>query len=237
MPLMPTPIFEPAEWQMTRGERAALEGVLAATSPDLAIEIGTAQGGSLARVAAHCEEVHSFDLEHDPGREWPSNAVLHSGDSHALLPEFLAELTAAGRSLDFALVDGDHTADGVRRDMDDLLTSPTVSRTVILIHDTLNEIVREGLRAARIPERPGVVGCELDFVAGHLSAAGPFKGQLWGGLGLVLVDKEGGGSAFGAGEASPQNEFEDPFDVFSSYRGRAANASSGGVARILRRLR
>ncbi len=59
---------------MRYGERFALEGILESLKPRLAIEIGTAQGGSLRRIAAHAEEVHSFDivpeieaLEREPG--------------------------------------------------------------------------------------------------------------------------------------------------------------------------
>ena len=78
---------------MSLGERAALEGVLSALNPSLAIEIGTAEGGSLRRIAAHSAEVHSFDLvEPDPATAAIAHATFHSGDSHALLPAFLAEL-------------------------------------------------------------------------------------------------------------------------------------------------
>ncbi len=38
---------------------------------------------------------------------------------------------------------------------------------------------------------PRVVYADLDFVPGHLAASGPYEGQLWGGLGLVIVDSGG----------------------------------------------
>jgi len=47
---------------MSFGERAALEGILSQLTPDLALELGTAEGGSLERLAHHSAEVHSFDL-------------------------------------------------------------------------------------------------------------------------------------------------------------------------------
>jgi Methyltransferase domain len=176
-------------WQMTLGERAALEGLLVRLAPDLAIEIGTAQGGSARCIARHAREVHSFDLIHPEGLtdELP-NVVAHTGDSHLLVPAVLDRLAAAGRRVDFALVDGDHTADGVRRDVEDLLASPAVERTVIVAHDTANEEVRSGLVALDLAARPQVAYVDLDFVAGHLSAGGAFAGQLWGGLGLIVID-------------------------------------------------
>lgn len=210
-------LLEPRDWQMTLGERAALQGVLAALEPRLSIEIGTAQGGSLSRVAAASEEVHSFDLSHDAERKWPDNVQLHSGDSHALLPEFLAHLAAEGRNVDFVLVDGDHTADGVRRDVEDLLGSPAIGQTVIVLHDTLNDEVRRGITAARPERHPGVVHCDLDFIGGHLSVSGDYENHLWGGLGLILVDREG--KAFDLAAAADPT-FADNFAIFSDFRDR-----------------
>ena len=231
---MGLPLLEPRDWQMTLGERAALQGVLAALQPELSIEIGTAQGGSLGRVAAASKEVHSFDLEHDPGREWPPNVTLHSGDSHELLPAFLAELTEAGRNVDFALVDGDHTADGVRRDVEDLLASPAIGRTVIVLHDTLNDDVRRGITEARAKGRPEVVLHDLDFVGGHLSIAGEYENHLWGGLGLMLIDRDGG--HFNAAWAVDPT-FEDSFTVFNDFRDRRVWSQLSRRDRLRRKLR
>src|SRR5690242_11209014 len=92
----PIQILQDPDWQMSFGERAALEGVLAQRRPRLSIEIGTAEGGSLARIAAHSEITHSFDLVLPPQeiRDLPG-VTLHTGDSHELLPRLLAELAEA----------------------------------------------------------------------------------------------------------------------------------------------
>jgi len=79
---------------------------------------------------------------------------LHTGDSHVLLPELLARFTAEGRNVDFALVDGDHSSEGVRRDVEALLCSPAVRSTFIIAHNTGNEIVRAGLDAVRYDAWP-----------------------------------------------------------------------------------
>src|SRR5688572_15193961 len=105
-----SPVFADQSWQMTWGERFALEGLVSQLSPALAIEIGTAQGGSLRRIAAHAGEVHSFDIYPkvtELGERLP-NVVFHIGDSADLLPAMLTGLAAADRHVDFALVDGDH---------------------------------------------------------------------------------------------------------------------------------
>lgn len=173
---------------MSHGERAALEGLVAQIAPDLAIEIGTAEGGSLERIAAHSGEVHSIDLSYENLARRPENAVLHEGDSGAVLPELLAALSADGRNVDFALVDGDHSEAGARNDLQALLDSPAVGRTLILLHDSFDADVRQGIRSVGLAEHPKVAGFDLDFVPGRVGKLGAFAGQLLGGFALVIVD-------------------------------------------------
>jgi hypothetical protein len=187
--LHPHPVFEVSEPQMSGGERAALEGVLAQLRPRLAIEIGTAEGATLGRIAAHAGEVHSFDLFEpvlETGRL--ANVVLHTGDSHELLPRGLARLARDGRNVDFVLVDGDHSADGVRRDLEDLLASDALATTTILIHDTSNPTVRRGLDAVDWAAHAKVAEVDLDWLSGYLFTNPHFRHELWGGIGRIVVD-------------------------------------------------
>ena len=184
---MPVQIFADTVWQMSLGERAAVEGVLAQLKPELAIEIGSAEGACLRRIAAHAGEVHSFDLA-APVEEPPDNVTLHTGDSHELLPAFLARLADQSKTVDFVLVDGDHTPEGVRRDVEDLLDCTALAQTVILIHDTANERVRRGLDAVRFAAWPKVAHVELDWIPGQLFAEPALRNELWYGLGLVVLD-------------------------------------------------
>lgn len=191
-------LFDDPIWQMSLGERAAIEGLLSAVRPALAIEVGTAEGACLRRIAMHSGEVHSFDLITPSIPDLPANVRLHTGDSHALLPEVLAGFAAEGRNVDFVLVDGDHSADGVRRDVEALLASPAVADTVIVLHDTGNDIVRTGLDAVPYNAYPKVAHVDLDFVPGHLGRD-RFPGELWYGLGLVVVAADR--PAYGSGPA------------------------------------
>ncbi len=114
--------------------------------------------------------------------------TLHTGDSHKLLPELLAPFAEQGRNVDFALVDGDHSAEGVQRDIEDLLNSDAVRNTLILIHDVNNEQVRRGVDAVRYRTWPGVAYVELDCVPGYMFSEERLRHELWGGLGLIVVD-------------------------------------------------
>jgi Methyltransferase domain len=183
------PILRPSAWQMSFGDRAAVEGVLSQLKPDLAIELGTAQGGSLARIATHSREVHTFDLIEVPfDKSAFPNVTFHSGDSHVLLPKLLESLSEEGRNVDFVLVDGDHTVEGIKQDLEDLLSSAAIRDTIILLHDTANEVVRSGIELVPIEAYPKVAYVDFDFVAGHMFREPTLLHELWGGLGLVLVD-------------------------------------------------
>jgi hypothetical protein len=171
--LLATAVFADPEWQMHYGERFALEGLLATLRPTLSIEIGRAEGGSLRRIATHSGHVHSFDL----------------------VPEPLADLAAAGRTVDFALVDGDHSAEGVKRDAQALLDSPACRNTVIVFHDAANEEVRSGLEAVGFADNPHVLLSYLDFVPGFVVERGVYAMQIWNGLGLVVLGESREGPA------------------------------------------
>jgi hypothetical protein len=201
---------------MSPGERAAIEGVLAQSKPELAIELGTAQGGSLERIAAHSKEVHTFDLIEPPlDRSGLPNVEFHIGDSHQLLPRLLEGFASTQRNVDFALVDGDHSAEGVKNDIEDLLDSPAVRRAVILIHDTMNETVRAGIERVPFEAYPKVAYVELDFIPGYMFREPALLHELWGGLGLVVTNVAR--KAYFSGPIRPSRYFE-PFELIRASR-------------------
>jgi Methyltransferase domain len=196
---------------MSFGERAALEGVLSQHRPRLAVEIGTYEGGSLHFLAAHCGHVHTIDLyDLVEDRAQYSNVSFHTGDSKQLLPGLLEELEAEGLAVDLALVDGDHSAEGVRHDLESLLSSAATASTLILLHDTMNAETREGIESVGLSTHRRVIYHELDFVPGYEFAGGHFDGQVWGGLGLVLT---GESRQTGYRQTTAQTRYRRPFDV------------------------
>ena len=89
-----------------------------------------------------------------------------------LLPQTLRALQEQHKQVDFALVDGDHSAEGVRRDAQALLEADACAKTVVVFHDAANEDVRAGLEAMRFCEQPRVALALLDFVPGYLRRVG-----------------------------------------------------------------
>ena len=214
-------LFPASEWPMLPGERFVLEGTLASVKPEVSIEIGTFKGGSLARISAHSRIVHAFDRAFQPEvtpERFP-NVILHSGDSHELLPAVLAELATAGTNVDFALVDGDHSARGARRDLEDLLDSPSVGHTAILLHDTLNERVRAAFEAVDYAAYDKVSFVDLDLVQGRVRNEGPLENRRWDGLGLVVT-----GWSYPSEDVPPVYAGPDVVDAFL----RSLGDNSGG---------
>lgn len=213
------PVLADSTWQMAYGERLALEGLLTQVRPRLAVEIGTAEGGSLRRIATHSAEVHSFDVNPDVAAvvDAVPNATAHIGDSAELLPRVLAEFEAAGRNVDFVLIDGDHTYEGVQRDMRAVLESGACSRTVVVAHDSANDHVRDGLEALDLPAHRKVTLCLLDFVPGYLVVEGheTYSGAIWNGLALVLLD-----GSHSSTEAIVDADHENVSAVYRAYRER-----------------
>jgi len=173
--------------EMAYGEQAALVGVLAQLQPVLALEIGTYEGGSLALIAKFVQQVHTFDLVSHVKKPLP-NVTYHLGDSRRTVPALLSGFAAAGQSVDFVLIDGDHSRKGVAADVANLLDSPAVTRAVVLLHDVANEGVRAGIRDAGL-NRPKIAYANLSFVPPWEHT--PVLREVWGGLGILVIDEDG----------------------------------------------
>lgn len=172
--------------EMSPGEQAVLEGLLAMVEPKVSVEIGTYTGGSLWHIASRSDEVHTFDLVSHVTEKLP-NVTYHLGDSAIEVPRVLSALAADGKSVDFAFVDGDHARAGVRRDTENLLNSPAMRRGVIAFHDIANEDVRAGVQDG-IRGRTDLAFVDLSFVVP--AATSRLLGEAWGGLGVVIVDPD-----------------------------------------------
>jgi SAM-dependent methyltransferase len=181
-------------WQMLSPERIALAGLLARLRPRRALEVGVFHGGSLALIAQFCEHVWALDVDPEvPNRfRVPSNVDLRIGDPTNLLSNMLDELDSADESLDFVLMDADHSADGIRRDIQTFIHRPKPPRepTFILMHDSGNPECRRGISSAGWAACPFVHHVELDFVPGQIAEYAAIRHgriEVWGGFALAYL--------------------------------------------------
>jgi cephalosporin hydroxylase len=134
------------------GELLRLAELVKERRPQVVVEIGTANGGTLfcfARLSAPQALLVSIDLPggvHGGGYPVWKRALYRSfaregqriellrGDSHAPSMRRRLEGLLAGRAIDLLLVDGDHTYEGVRRDYE--LYAPLVrAGGLVAFHD------------------------------------------------------------------------------------------------------
>jgi glycosyltransferase involved in cell wall biosynthesis len=172
-------------WQMHDSERLALTAVLARSRPTCAIEVGTYHGGSLSLISQYAEMVFSIDI--DPAvvarAGHMKNVSFLTGRSDEILPRLLEELDMAGIAPDFVLIDGDHSAEGVKRDASIVLNYVPKKAMIVLLHDSFNPGCRRGMLETAWHTSPYCHAVEIDFVPGRvIEHDGPSKGELWGGL-------------------------------------------------------
>jgi len=185
-----------ANWQMLPVERMALTGFLSRIKPRHALEIGTYYGGSLSLIAQYAERVWAVDIDPDvPGRfSVPENVDLRIGPPEGLVSRILEELEISGVALNLILIDADHSADGVRRDIETILNRPMPPREpcFILMHDSGNPECRRGISTANWAACPYIHSVELDFVPGQIieHAIQGNKGEIWGGLAMAYLSPQ-----------------------------------------------
>jgi hypothetical protein len=183
-------------WQMSNAERCVLPTVLKRLRPELSLEIGTYRGGSLQVLSQHSAHVISLDIDSSVAESLSGrfpNVEFLVGDSVELLPRLVEELNAAGRSVDFVLIDGDHSKDGVRRDIEAVLQLNLRKRMVILMHDGFNPDCRQGMREADWAANPHVHYVELDFTVGNFHSPPVDTAtdkSMWGGFACAILEPQ-----------------------------------------------
>jgi hypothetical protein len=174
-------------WHMQASERSAIMHLLEKTKSDISIEIGTFMGGSLRPIAAASRHVYTFDID-DRSFDGLPNVSFIAGNSADTVPPLLEEIGSSEREINFILIDGDHSEDGVRCDIVNCITyKPKTRPTIIVMHDSSNPVVRKGISEAPWADSPYVHEVNLDFIPGVLYDREDLKGQIWGGLATAVL--------------------------------------------------
>lgn len=193
-PNSPDLLFDalPLHWQMTRWEKFGLDAVLRTAKAPVAIEVGTYQGGSLQLIARHATKVYSIDISSQYREQLSKaipNAVFRTGDSKTELPQLLREIQQKTEDLGFVLIDGDHSEQGVRTDLNAALAYTPTRPLLIVLHDSFNPSCRKGILSADWSS-PYIHFAEIDFVPGvfHAKAFDTAEaGTMYGGLALIIM--------------------------------------------------
>ena len=205
---------------MTMPERVLLYAVVAGLAPERTLEIGTFLGGSALIIAAALDDVDTgtiWCIDPDPRvdeadwRRIEHRATLIAEGSPEALPR---AREMAGGPFDFALIDGDHSLDGVRRDIAGTL-AVLADEAWILFHDAHFGEVRDAVDEA-LAAQPAELH-DGGLLSSHSTT--DENGVVWGGLRLVRFTRR-------AGEAGRGRRLWGRLRTARSVRGR------GGVAPI-----
>jgi hypothetical protein len=220
---------------MEQSEMLLLEDLLTRRKPEVAIEIGTAGGASLAVLARHAGMVHSIDIDPQVKQRLGArfaNVEFHTGSSRNILPKLIERLQRDAAALGFVLIDGDHSTEGVRADIDAILRYQPIAGLELLMHDSFHPACREGIRSAAWEQCPFVHEVELDFHPGVLHDRADIRGQMWGGFARAVLRPQQRQAPFVC-SASDQQRFLATLAL--SAHGRPAQNS--WLSRIFRSLR
>lgn len=194
----PTFLFDelPLHWQMTRCEKYAFHQLLQIARADVAIEIGTYKGGSLQLVSKYANKVYSLDISPTCKEELGprfANVEFLTGDSKAMVADVLQQIKQEQRSLGFVLIDGDHSTEGVRGDINAVLKHVPTRDVYIVFHDSFNPPARAGILSADWQACPHVHFVEVDYIPGvfhHRAFDTAPAGSMYGGLAVAVMKPE-----------------------------------------------
>ena len=177
-------------WQMNDSERLAMTAILARHKPRCSVEVGTYKGGSLSLISQFSEWVFSIDIDPTIPEQFKNfgNVSFLTGQSAVVLPLLMEEMNRVGDPIDFILIDGDHTAEGVQRDIECVLHYRPRKPMFVVLHDSFNPTCRKGILAVDWGLSPYVHWVDVDFVPGRIvEHGGGGDGEAWGGLAVAYV--------------------------------------------------
>ena len=186
----------PLRWQMSLAEKFTLNALLDYAKPDVAIEVGTYQGGSLQVISRYARKVYALDIdpnvEHNLKSKF-SNVEFIIGDSSQTLPKLIEQINAGEEQVGFVLIDGEHSTEGVRRDINSVLKLIPKGEIIIVMHDSFNPDCREGIKKADWSSCKYLDFLKVDYVSGTFFAEPffPVDGRtMWGGFAVGCLTPE-----------------------------------------------
>ena len=188
----------PNPWMMSNWEKHSFISIVQQLKPEVAIEIGNADGGSLQVLNKLVPKVYALDLYeevHQKLKPQFPNIEFHTGDSKQILPALLKSIKEKNEKLGLVLIDGDHTTEGVKADINIVLENYIpVTTLIILFHDSFNPECRQGIVEANWQACPYVHFIDVDYLPGtyvdDIQNGKLQKNTMWGGLSLAILQPQ-----------------------------------------------
>jgi hypothetical protein len=179
-------------WSMSRAEQATFIQLLQTIKPKVTIEIGTYNGGSLQVISEYSEKVYAIDLTpsyRDEHCDNLTNVNYLIGDSKTVVPELIDKLNNSDAIVEFILIDGDHSTEGVLNDISNVLKLVPKNTITIILHDSFNPTCRKGMELYDYNANPYVHSVEIDYVTGAFNHDGLYR-EMWGGFAKIEMQPE-----------------------------------------------
>jgi predicted O-methyltransferase YrrM len=182
---------------MTPPERVVLYSAVYGLRPRRSLEIGTFRGGSAMIIVSALDDIGDGSLTCiDPNPQIEPEVlrqIEHRATVHAVpSPEGLAGLASAPEDrFEFALIDGDHSYDGLVRDIEGVL-EVLADDALILFHDAHFYEVADAIDAMLVRHADRLVDCgmvsTLQVPEDQVREGRPV---IWGGLRMLRVAGKG----------------------------------------------
>lgn len=154
-----------------------LKAIVEMQNNKIAVEIGSYDGGCLHAYVKLFDKVVSIDLQN---RSQLKDAYYIIGDSHNALPVLKEIIGGKNTKIDFLMIDGDHSYDGVRADFS-LYHRLVRKGGIIAFHDILDTPLHREL-FCRVDLFWNEIKKDDRFIAHEI-----IDGNDWGGIGYLIV--------------------------------------------------
>jgi predicted O-methyltransferase YrrM len=182
--------------KLAQAERLMLYTLIVALQPQRVLEIGFYEGGSATIMAAAMDAIDrgrliSIDPYPRVGEEWLAEHAHRVQVVTGASPDAINEARQiSGGPFDFAFVDGDHTEEGLSRDLNGILPVLADS-TYILFHDAYYYDVQRAIDAFVAAHSDTIQDCGVLVRCGGHDLTMPDPTAYWAGMRLLLFQRAG----------------------------------------------
>jgi hypothetical protein len=179
-------------WEMELSERMIFTYILQVIKPQLSLEIGSRNGGSLSALSRLSQRVDVIDIDTTIPQRLSkfTNVNFHIGDSREVLPSLLAKYEKLGVWPEFIHVDGAHDLEGAYWDIHHILSIVPKREVIIMMHDSFNQDVRAAIKKLKLADYRNLSYANIDFISGVLHTKKENANELWGGFALFVLSPE-----------------------------------------------